>query len=127
MIWLKRILIVFGTVIITYILAVTFFFFSPTISDYFNRTDFDSQIWIEWQETEATLKTRWNMVHDLTENHELIGKNVTDLKNMLGEPSSESKHEIRYYLGMTGFGIDTGSLAFTIKDGIVTDFKVWQG
>lgn len=127
MTWIKRILIVIGTSIVVYVLSITFIVLSPTLSDYFNRTDFDSQTWIEWKETESTLKVRWNMTHDLTNNYNLVGKNVSDLKKLLGIPSVENNNEIVYYLGMTGNGINTGALTFKILDGVVIGYKIWQG
>tara|TARA_R110002020_G_scaffold47905_5_gene136859 strand:- start:230 stop:412 length:183 start_codon:yes stop_codon:yes gene_type:complete len=56
MIWIKRILIVVGTLIAVYVLSISLLVFSPTISDYFNRTDFDSKTWIEWKGTEPPSK-----------------------------------------------------------------------
>ncbi|WP_370480116.1 hypothetical protein [Tamlana flava] len=127
MTWLKRILILICALITVYVLFITFLVFSPTISDYFNRNDFDSQTWIEWKEAESSMKVRWNMTHDLTNNYNLIGKKASDLKMLLGKPSRENKNEISYYLGMTGHGINTGSITFKILEGIVIEYKIWQG
>tara|TARA_R110002020_G_scaffold47905_5_gene136858 strand:- start:30 stop:233 length:204 start_codon:yes stop_codon:yes gene_type:complete len=67
------------------------------------------------------------MTHDLTNNYNLIGKKVSDLKKILGKPSTENNNEIGYYLGMTGHGINTGSLTFKIVDGVVVGYKIRQG
>ena len=127
MIWLKRISLYIVSAIIIYVLYVMILVFSPDISDYFNRTDFNSQVWKTWVESEATFKTRWNMIHDLTKNHELVGKTKPEIKNLLGKPSNEWSDGIRYYLGLTGRGINTGSLYFKIENGKVISFKIWQG
>ena len=100
---------------------------SPSISDFFERTEFDSHVWINWEDTESTQKDRWNMIHDLTKNYELKGKTKIDVKKLLGEPLSESENEMRYYLGLTGFGINTGSLTLNFDNGKVISFNVWQG
>ena len=99
----------------------------PHISDYFDRTDFESSTWIKWEETEATQKLRWNMIDDLTNNYKLIGKTKEEIKALLGEPESEYVDEISYYLGLTGHGINTGSLSFSFENGIVISYHVWQG
>jgi len=127
MTWIKR-LFVFGiTLIGVYTLFVTVMVMSPSISDYFDRTDFESSAWINWDDTESTQKMRWNMINDLTNNYKLIGMQKDEVKKLLGTPSSEYKNKISYYLGMTGRGINTGSLSLKFKDDIVINYNVHQG
>ena len=127
MIWLKRIFLLGIGVIVIYVLSITLFVMSPTISDFIDRTKFDSDEWIKWEDTESTQKVRWNMIHDLTTNYDLNGKTKSEIKNLLGSPSSESENEFRYYLGLTGHGINTGSLTFKFENGKVISHNVWQG
>ena len=113
--------------IVGYILFITILVFSPYINNFVNREPFDSESWITWVESENDFNLRWNMVHNLTKKYELVGMSVEEVKELLGEPSHVGKDYISYYLGMSGHGIDTGSLSLTIKDGIVTDYKIWHG
>lgn len=118
--------IIFGIGIV-YVLVMTFFVLKPDIDDYLNRTSFNSSEWIDWKETESSYGLRWNMRHDLTENYNLKGKTKQDIKSLLGDPSNESEKEFGYYLGLTGHGINTGSLLFKFKNGRVIEYKIWQG
>ena len=99
----------------------------PNVNDYFNRKDFDSDKWKSWEETETDPSLRWNMIHDLKTKHELIGMTRLEIKNLLGEPGSETENEMRYYLGMSGHGINSGSLVIKIKEDKVIDYQAWQG
>lgn len=112
---------------IIYFVSIMLFVLKPEINDFFNRTDFVSSEWINWEETESTFGVRWNMTHDLTKNFELKGKTKKEIQDLLGRPSSESKNEMTYYLGLTGHGINTGSLTFEFNHGRVTKFRIWQG
>ncbi|GAA4281079.1 hypothetical protein GCM10022260_15000 [Gaetbulibacter aestuarii] len=67
------------------------------------------------------------MTHDLTSNYNLKVKTKAQIQQLLGKPSSQSINEMRYYLGLTGHGINTGSLIFEFKNGLVTKFEIWQG
>ncbi|WP_420552249.1 hypothetical protein [Tenacibaculum aiptasiae] len=118
--------IVFGIGII-YILTVTFFVLKPNINDYLNRTEFNSTKWRNWKETESSFGVRWNMIHDLTENKNLQGKSKIEIKTLLGNPSNESETEFIYYLGLTGHGINTGSLILKFEKEKVVEIKTWQG
>jgi hypothetical protein len=118
--------ILLGTGII-YLLFIAFFVFKPDINDYLNRTEFNITEWINWEDTEATFGLRWNMTHDLTKNYNLKGKTKEEIKKLLGEPSSESLNEMSYYLGLTGHGINTGSLTLKFDKERVINIKIWQG
>lgn len=95
--------------------------------DYLDRTDFDSSTWSEWEDTESTYGVRWNMVYDLTNNYDLIGKTRSEIMQLLGPPCEWDKNEMRYYLGLTGHGINTGSLSLKLKNDKVIDIHIWQG
>ena len=112
---------------IIYVLAVTFFVLKPDINDYLNRTKFESTEWIKWEETESSFGIRWNMTNDLTKHYNLEGKTKEEIKKILGIPSSESKNEISYYLGLTGHGINTGFLSLKFEKERVIKFRIGQG
>lgn len=101
--------------------------FMPEVDSYMNRTDFNAEKWNNWDIREQELSLRWNMVYDLTSKHDLIGMTASEVKDLLGEPDGQNDATMRYYLGMSGHGIDTGSLIFTLSDGKVTKYKVWHG
>lgn len=67
------------------------------------------------------------MIHDLTTNHELIGLSCKEIKDILGQPESETNNILRYYLGMTGNYIDTGTLTLKLKDGRVDSYHISEG
>ena len=124
---IKNILLTISLIVGIFVFFVALNVFSPYIYNYLNRSDFDRNEWINWQYTEATASLRWNMVHDLTSNHELIGTNRAELIELLGVPDYEFKNEVGYSLGMSGHGINTGTLTVTFKNDKVVDFKVTQG
>lgn len=124
---LKTILKIILGIGILYILVVVSFVFKPDINDYFNRTKFNSTEWINWEDTESTFGLRWNMTHDLIKNYNLKGKTKEEIKALLGNPSSEYKNEMSYFLGLTGHGINTGSLTLKFENEKVIEVKIWQG
>lgn len=91
-----------------------------------NKVKFDSKEWKDWQESENTFSL-WNMAEDLTQTIDLKGKTVAEIKDLLGEPAHESETQLRYFLGYSGHGIDTGSLILAIEDGVITDIQLWHG
>ncbi len=101
--------------------------FSPEISNFFDRTEFDSEEWKNWKETENEQSLRWNMVHDLKSKYELVGMNAKEIKELLGKPNRENKNFLSYHLGMSGHGIDTGTLYLELKNEIVVEVEIWHG
>ena len=118
---------IIGTWILTFIILLASFLLLPEIGNYFNRIEFDSDKWKNWEETEETISMRWNMTHDLKNKYELIGMTKDDIISILGKPDYEGKNEISYFLGMSGYGIDTGSLTFKIKEGEIISYNIWHG
>lgn len=125
--YFKYLLIIVGSLTVAYILIITIWSFSPEINHLLNRQKFNSEQWISWTESEMEPALRWNMVNNLIKTEKLKGKTVEEIKELLGEPSSENKISLSYNLGMTGRGINSGSLQFEIKDGIIVNFSIWQG
>jgi hypothetical protein len=110
-----------------YLLFVLFIVVSPSIDNYFSRTDFDSDKWKSWTMTEDEMTLRWDMTHDLQEEHQLDGMTEEQIIELLGQPGSKSDIEWTYDLGMARSGIDTGTLSLTFENGKVKTHNVRQG
>lgn len=115
---------ILGLLFISYILYYTFL---PEITNYKSRIEFEQERWKNWEETESTACLRWDMTDDLIDKHQIVGKSVKEIIELLGEPNYINKNGLRYYLGMSRHGIDTGSLQMTIENDIVIDYKIWHG
>ena len=94
-------------------------------------TKFDSNKWKNSDfHKEENWNLRWNMVNDLRNNYNLIGKNKTEIINLLGESYStfQEPNKMSYYLGYTGTGINTGTLYLILnEENIVTKIIVFEG
>jgi hypothetical protein len=67
-----------------YLLFVLFIVAGPSIDNYFSRTDFDSDKWKSWTMTEGEMTLRWDMTHDLQEEHQLDGMTEEQIIELLG-------------------------------------------
>src|SRR5688572_19664512 len=94
-----------------YLIFILYLVVSPDLTNYFSRSDFDSEKWKTWEEAEDTMSLRWDMVDDLQDKHELNGMTEQEIIELLGEPGSKSNVEWTYDLGMARRGIDTGTLS----------------
>ncbi len=74
--------------------------------------------------TEDEMTLRWDMVHDLDQEHELDGMTEEQIIKLLGHPESKSEIEWTYDLGMARSGIDTGTLSLTFENGKVKTHNV---
>tara|TARA_R110000751_G_scaffold307580_1_gene429605 strand:- start:237 stop:596 length:360 start_codon:yes stop_codon:yes gene_type:complete len=93
-----------------------------------NSIEFNSEKWKSWTESEAELSTRWNMISSLREKHELKGKTKTEIIILLGKPQNKTNNEFYYYLGMSGFGINTGTLYLKFnEENKVVKINIWDG
>jgi hypothetical protein len=78
--------------------------------------------------SEENWNLRWSMMNSLRNNYELKGKTKSEIIGLLGKPDSKIKNEMSYYLGYTGFGINTGTLVIRLNErGIVENLHVSQG
>ena len=77
--------------------------------------------------TENEITLRWDMTHDLQEDHVLNGMTEEEIIELLGQPESKSKIEWTYDLGMARRGIDTGTLSLTFENGKVKTHHVRIG
>ena len=109
-----------------YFLFILFMVISPSLDNYFSRTDFDSDKWKNWKMTENEITLRWDMTHDLQEDHVLNGMTEEEIIELLGQPESK-KIEWTYDLGMARRGIDTGTLSLTFENGKVKTHHVRTG
>lgn len=107
-----------------YFLFILFAVVSSNIDNYFSRIDFDSDKWKNWTMTEDEMTLRWDMVHDLDQEHELDGMTEEQIIKLLGHPESKSEIEWTYDLGMARSGIDTGTLSLTFENGKVKTHNV---
>lgn len=124
---LKLVLGFIAVLIICYLGIIAFIVISGDIDNYMNRTDFNSESWKNWKETEMTACLRWDMTHSLTSNYELIGMTTQQIIELLGTPSNQSDSNMSYYLGMARHGIDTGSLILELEKGVVVEYRIWHG
>src|SRR5690606_13817079 len=91
------------------------------------QKDFNSVEWKNWIESEANPNTRWLMRNDLLKNYDLKNYNKEKIINLLGKPDSDENNEFRYFLGITGEGINTGALIIKFKNESVIEVKIIQG
>src|SRR5688500_7909320 len=88
---------VVGLGALAYALFALSFTFRADITNYFNRTEFNSKRWKTWQESEGEMALRLNMVHDLQDKYKLEGMTVKQIVELLGEPDRKSRNEFSYY------------------------------
>lgn len=86
----------------------------------------------KWKNSDLNIEEnwglRWKMMNDLRKKYDLVGKRKTEIQKLLGKPDNENNNEFYYNLGMTGTGINTGSLTITFDESeIVIIIKVYQG
>ncbi len=113
--------------IIGFIAFIGILFFGPNISDFIDRTEFNSYKWKNWEQTTEEPSLRWHMIHDLESKYEFKGMTINKLKELLGEPENKSETEVSYFLGMYQHSIDTATLVFELKSGKVIHFYVRHG
>lgn len=89
-----------------------------------HNVDFDSEKWKNCTFNSAEgYSLRWDMSEDLIKNYNLIGKDTTEVFELLGPEKSDcfnKKCTVRYTLGGCRKGIDTGTLELTFENGKVT-------
>lgn len=95
---------------------------------YETGSDFNSKKWKNSSlHLEENWDLRWKMMNDLRDKHKLIGMTKTNIEQLLGEPTSINNKEFYYNLGMTGKGINTGTLLIKFDEhNIVQKIIVYQ-
>jgi hypothetical protein len=90
-----------------------------------NNIGFDSEKWKNCKfNSEDGFSLRWDMSEDLIKNYGLIGKDTTDIFNLLGTEKLDcynGKCIARYVLGGCRSGIDMGTLELTFENGKVKE------
>jgi hypothetical protein len=100
-----------------------------TLSGKFTHENFDSKKWKHANlNSEENISLRWDMMNNLRNNYNLIGKTKLGIIRLLGNSEGNIENEMTYYLGYSKTGINTGKLTLTLdKKGIVINVNVWQG
>ena len=91
-----------------------------------NDIDFNSEQWKNWEEKESNMHMRWDMVDDLMNNYDLVGKSILETEQLLGsteEECDDGNCRIYYSLGPCRSGIDYGSLMIQYKKGKLTHIE----
>ncbi|WP_109437888.1 MULTISPECIES: hypothetical protein [Aquimarina] len=91
------------------------------------QKDFNSTEWKNWEETETTPNTRWLMHKDLLSKYELEGVSKGYILNLLGKPDSETNNKYYYQLGVTGKGINTGTMTIKFESDSVVNIEITNG
>ncbi len=88
-----------------------------------HNVDFDSNRWKQWSENnESEWNLRWDMSDDLINHLELIGKDTSQVFQLLGREGiyfHKNRYVVRYSLGPCRRGIDYGTLELTFINGKV--------
>ncbi len=128
--WFKLILVTMFMAISVYILVVALLVAAPEITDYFNPVSFEENRWKNWEEgpNEEGWGLRWRMMSSLLAEHPLVGLSRNKVIDLLGVPDGEERNAIYYYLGITGHGIDTGTLYiyFDSRKRVIK-YEKWHG
>lgn len=90
---------------------------------------FNSELWKTANlNSEENMSLRWDMMNDLRNKRKLVGMNKKEIIDLLGDPGDTASSELRYYIGYSKTGINTGTLIIKFNDkNIVTEIRVWQG
>jgi len=111
---LKRIFIIFSTLIGLLVIGVaTLFFYSYFFIDSpFDDKKFDKQVWLKFEKVYDMDNPRGQMVSDLIDNFLKKGMNKQEVVKILGKPDFEkSENVFKYNLGMwSGYRVDCDSL-----------------
>lgn len=86
-----------------------------------SRQSFDSEKWKNWKETESTMFMRWDMTPDLIKQHNLEGMTRSEIIDLLGKPTSETKISMGYDLGPARNSASYGSLSISLNENNVVE------
>ena len=85
----------------------------------------------EWKsainDNESIYHTRWKMIVSLRLKHRLKNKTKPEIIELLGPPDADRDNEFEYYLGPTGWWIETGSLDIVFKNGVCKKVSIVRG
>ncbi len=84
--------------------------------------DFNSLKWKNADNYQSNWALRWDMSNDLIENHQVVGKDTSQIFNLLGKSKvfySNGIGRIEYSLGPCE-AMNNGVLILTIKKGVVS-------
>ena len=101
------------TIFATPVIYVGLIFTWISIETYYPKRDFDKEKWA------INIEKRYEYADDLVDNEKLIGLSKQEIKEILGEPESETENSMTYYLGFSPrhfIGIDPDYLEINFKD-----------
>lgn len=115
-----------------YMALFFYLFLWPSFQEYFNRQEFDSNLWKNEKFTTEDQPLRQRMVHDLLKRYELIGMNRSQIDELLGPTAAPAANgdfqgvDYVYWLGPERgfFGIDSEFLRIKFKDNRVIEVKI---
>lgn len=116
--------------LVAYLIFVVLLVAAPYLEDYFGGIPFDANRWREWKQgqNEEEWRLRWEMTSSLLSKHKITGMPRDEVIELLGAPDGEEEGKMYYYLGMSGHGIDTGSLILYLdSQRRVHRYERWHG
>jgi len=114
--------------LLSYVLLVAYLFGRPVVSDYANRTPFDSVAWKRAEESINDPIRIW-MVTDLLKRYSLQGMSRKQIDDLLGVPHPTSyfrEYDYVYWLGPERgvISIDSEWLGIKFENDVVTEARI---
>ena len=92
------------------------------------KRTFNSEQWKNWKETEKDAMLRMEMIGSLMMNLRFNSRGKKEIIDILGEPNDYDENKFRYFLSMSGTGINTGALIIYFNaSGNSTNIEFWEG
>lgn len=91
-----------------------------------DKIPFDSEKWKNWVETEWEPDLRWQMRRNLIRKYKLVGMSESEIIDLLGQPYQSTNTIFSYYLGMTGTGVNIGTLIIRFEEGYATAYELYN-
>lgn len=112
-----------------YMALFFYLFLWPSFQEYFNRQEFDSNVWKNATFTTEDQPVRQQMVDDLLKRYPLVGMTRSQIDALLGVPAATNYFKGFDYVYLLGpergfFGIDSEFLRIKFKDNRVIEVKI---
>ena len=117
---------------VIYMTLFLYLFLWPSFQEYFNRQEFDSNVWKNATFTTEDQPVRQQMVDDLLKRYPLVGMTRSQIDELLGPTAAPAANgdfqgfDYVYWLGPERgfFGIDSEFLRIKFKDNRVIEVKI---